>query len=112
MRQQLSHVEANAARAQDRHRVARSFGHFDGLRIGEHTRVVHPDRVQGSRLHAGGQDHMIVGGGEKLLRAGKRSQPHFDPELGQPRAVICDGFGIVLLARNPPREIELPADPL
>ncbi len=105
--QEFADVEADAARADDGHRLADRLAE-DGLGVGQHHRMVDAGDVGQARGDAGGEHHLVETG--QLVDRGAGAQPHLDVVLVEHSGVVADGLGELLLAGNPSRQVELAAD--
>ena len=106
VREEVRDVEPDPAAADDRHSLTHGGAGQDVL-VPEHRGAVLPGDAGDARGHAGGHDHAVREG--HVLRGGGVPRAHGDPQLGQARAEVAHGVGVVLFARDAQRQLELAA---
>src|SRR5699024_8644494 len=108
--QELGHVEADAAGADDRYPPAGGGAAVEDVQVADHPRVVGAGEVHLARHDAGGQ-HDLVEAGQRG-RVGDRAQAQLDTGLGNALLEVAQGLGELFLAGDPRGDVELAADPV
>src|SRR5579862_739465 len=108
VREQFGYVESDSAGTDDRHAIAGRLACLDDVDVARDASVVDARDRRLARHDARCDDHAIENA--KLVDEWLRAKPHVDAKRREPPIEIAKRLAELLLARNPPREIELPAD--
>ncbi|SIN05609.1 Uncharacterised protein [Mycobacteroides abscessus subsp. abscessus] len=109
-RQELGHVEADAARTDNRNPLTHRLGLLDDFRVREHHRVIDTGDGRHPGLDAGCQNDIVELAGDEFLGVYLFVQKHGDAVLLEHGGVVADGLVELLFAGNSAGHIELAAD--
>ena len=103
-------VEANAARADDRHRFAHRPPVQQHVDIRHDLRMVEAGNRRRSRHHAGGQHNLVKAPGDEPIGLDANPEPQLDARQLDAPPEVPQRFIELFLARDAPRHVELAAD--
>ena len=106
--QELGHVEADAAGADQRDLAARHDAAAEHVQVADHLGMVGAGEVDFARADAGGQHHVVEAGQD--VGVGARVQAQLDAGLLDAAAEVAQGLVELFLARDALGQVELAAD--
>ena len=106
--QELGHVEADPAGADDRHPAAGLDASAEQVQVADHGRMPGAGEIGRARHDAGGQHDGVEAGQLRRLHPGIQAQLH--PGLGDALVEVAQGLVELFLAGNALGQVELSAD--
>src|ERR1700677_47087 len=106
----ISDVEAYAAGADDGHPLPDRHPVVQHVQVADDIGALVPRDQGRAGRHAGGDDDLVVAAGQERIGGGPGGEADVDVALGELDAEVAQGLVELLLAGDPPGQVELAAD--